>query len=154
RTLRQYNYQSIIINSNPETVSTDYDESHRLYFEQLTLERVQDIADFENPHGIIVSVGGQIANNLALPLSLSGYKLLGTKAKDIDNAEDREKFSALLQKLKIDQPAWKKIAAHELHEAKSFAKTHGYPILIRPSYILSGSAMNIALDDDALEEYL
>ena len=105
--------KSIFINSNPETVSTDYDESDRLYFEQLTLERVQDIADFEKPAGIIVSVGGQIANNLALPLANAGYHLLGTAAKDIDRAEDREKFSALLNELDIDQPLWQQVTSLE-----------------------------------------
>ncbi len=100
RALRELGKKSILINSNPETVSTDYDESDRLYFEQLTLERVQDIADFEKPAGIVVSVGGQIANNLALPLAKAGYQLLGTAAKFIDQAEDREKFSALLKSIK------------------------------------------------------
>lgn len=152
RTLRCLGKLSILINSNPETVSTDYDESDRLYFEQLTLERVQDIADFENPMGIIVSVGGQIANNLALPLAKSGYCLLGTKAQDIDCAEDREKFSALLNELKIDQPPWQRLTS--LAAAKQFSNEIGYPVLIRPSYILSGAAMNVAYDDFALEGYL
>ncbi|EKD70606.1 MAG: hypothetical protein ACD_46C00483G0004 [uncultured bacterium] len=152
RTLRNINIKSILINSNPETVSTDYDESDRLYFEQLTFERVQDIADFENPLGIIVSVGGQIANNLALPLANAGYHLLGTSAKNIDRAEDREKFSALLNELDIDQPEWEKISSIEL--AKTFARKNHYPVLIRPSYILSGAAMNVAYDDASLEACL
>jgi carbamoyl-phosphate synthase large subunit len=152
RTLRNLGKRSILINSNPETVSTDYDESDRLYFEQLTLERVQDIADFENPMGFIVSVGGQIANNLALPLSSAGYPLLGTKAEDIDRAENREKFSALLNELHIDQPSWQCLTS--LASAKDFAKKMGYPVLIRPSYILSGAAMNVAYDDQSLEDYL
>lgn len=152
RSLREIGKKSILINSNPETVSTDYDESDRLYFEQLTLERVRDIADFEQSEGIVVSVGGQIANNLALPLAKAGYQLLGTSAKYIDQAEDREKFSALLNHLAIDQPAWQKVTS--LDNAKQFAREIGYPVLIRPSYILSGSAMNVAYDEDSLEQYL
>lgn len=152
RTLRQLGKKAILINSNPETVSTDYDESDRLYFEQLTFERVQDIAEFESPMGIIVSVGGQIANNLALPLAQSGHVLLGTSAKDIDRAENRETFSALLNTLNIDQPAWQSLS--DIDSAKSFANEIGYPVLIRPSYILSGAAMNVAYDDSTLEEYL
>jgi carbamoyl-phosphate synthase large subunit len=144
--------KSILINSNPETVSTDYDESDRLYFEQLTLERVRDIADFERVAGIIVSVGGQVANNLALPLANRGYELLGTPAEFIDRAEDREKFSALLNQLDIDQPSWERVSS--LENAKQFADEMGYPVLIRPSYILSGSAMNVAYDEHALEQYL
>ena len=152
RMLRRLGKTAILINSNPETVSTDYDESDRLYFEQLTLERVRDIADFERPIGIVVSVGGQIANNLALPLAQSGYQLMGTAAKDIDRAEDREKFSALLNTLNIDQPAWQSLTS--LEGAKDFAREIGYPVLIRPSYILSGAAMNVAYDDASLEEFL
>ena len=152
RTLRQLNKKAILINSNPETVSTDYDESDRLYFEQLSFERVQDIADFENPYGIVVSVGGQIANNLAIPLAQAGYHLLGTSAESIDKAENREKFSALLNQLDIDQPEWVKVTS--LENAKAFADKVGYPVLIRPSYILSGSAMNVAHDDESLEQYL
>lgn len=152
RTLRSLNKKSILINSNPETVSTDYDESDRLYFEQLTLERVRDIADFENPAGIVVSVGGQVANNLALPLAKAHYQLLGTKAESIDQAEDREKFSALLNQLNIDQPSWQRVSS--LDNAKIFAERLGYPVLIRPSYILSGSAMNVAYDEESLEKYL
>jgi len=152
RTLRSVGKTAVLINSNPETVSTDYDESDRLYFEQLTLERVQDIADFENPMGMIVSVGGQVANNLALPLATAGYHLLGTTAQSIDQAEDREKFSALLNQLGIDQPQWTCVTS--LEKAKQFAKEVGYPVLIRPSYILSGAAMNVAYDDKSLQEYL
>jgi carbamoyl-phosphate synthase large subunit len=142
----------IIINSNPETVSTDYDESDRLYFEELTLERVQDIADFERPKGIIVSVGGQIANNLALPLHHSGYPLLGTTAESIDWAENRQKFSSLLHGLNIDQPAWQQVTS--LENAKRFGEEVGYPLLIRPSYVLSGSAMNVVFSEKELEKYL
>jgi len=152
RALRECGKKSILINSNPETVSTDYDESDRLYFEQLTLERVRDIADFEQPEGIVVSVGGQIANNLALPLAKRGYHLLGTTAESIDKAEDREKFSALLNKLEIDQPAWERVIS--LESAKRFADEIGYPVLIRPSYILSGAAMNVAYDEYSLQQYL
>lgn len=152
RALRESGRTSILINSNPETVSTDYDESDRLYFDQLTLERVRDIADFEHPEGMIVSVGGQIANNLALPLATRGYQLLGTAAKSIDQAEDREKFSALLNELGIDQPAWQCVSS--INKAKQFASDIGYPVLIRPSYILSGSAMNVAYDEWSLEKYL
>ncbi len=152
RTLRTYKEQTILINSNPETVSTDYDESDRLYFEELTLERVQDIADFERPKGIIVSVGGQIANNLALPLSRTGYPLLGTTAESIDLAENRQKFSSLLRKLRIDQPAWQKVTS--LSSAILFGKKVGYPLLIRPSYVLSGCAMNVIASEEELEGYL
>ncbi len=152
RTLRALGKSAVLVNSNPETVSTDYDESDRLYFEQLTFERVQDIADFENPMGTIVSVGGQAANNLALPLAKVGYVLLGTSAESIDQAEDREKFSALLTELGIDQPAWQSVTS--LENAKKFAREVGYPVLIRPSYILSGAAMNVAHDDKSLQHYL
>lgn len=152
RALRNLGKTSIIINSNPETVSTDYDESDRLYFEQLTFERVQDIADFENPEGIIVSVGGQIANNLAIPLAQANYPLLGTTAYFIDQAENRQKFSALLNELHIDQPAWQSVTS--LENAKQFAAEVGYPVLIRPSYILSGSAMNVVFNPEMLETFL
>ncbi|MEO8402718.1 MAG: carbamoyl-phosphate synthase (glutamine-hydrolyzing) large subunit, partial [Gammaproteobacteria bacterium] len=126
RTLRSLGKKAILVNSNPETVSTDYDESDRLYFEQLTFERIQDIADIEQPMGIVVSVGGQIANNLAMPLAKAGYHLLGTAAEDIDRAENREKFSALLNELGIDQPAWQRVT--HLENAKAFAKEIGYPV--------------------------
>lgn len=152
RTLRCLNQAAVLINSNPETVSTDFDESDRLYFEQLTLERVRDIADFEQARGTIVSVGGQIANNLALPLARAGYPLLGTPAEFIDQAENREKFSALLNQLNIDQPPWQR--ATSIEKAREFAASIGYPVLIRPSYILSGSAMNVAYDEKTLENYL
>lgn len=152
RSLRKMKVETIIINSNPETVSTDYDESDRLYFEELTLERVQDIADFEETKGIIVSVGGQVANNLALPLHNAGYPLIGTDASSIDIAENRQKFSSLLSKLHIDQPAWQSVSS--LDKAKAFAQKVGYPILIRPSYVLSGAAMNIVASEDELESFL
>ncbi|MCB1111556.1 MAG: carbamoyl-phosphate synthase (glutamine-hydrolyzing) large subunit [Chlamydiales bacterium] len=150
--LRERNEQTVIINSNPETVSTDYDESHRLYFDELTFERVQDIADYENPKGIIVSVGGQIANNLALPLDKCGYPIMGTPAANIDQAENRQKFSTLLNKLNIDQPEWEEITTVE--RAKEFAKRVGYPVLVRPSYVLSGAAMNTVYTDGEMEKFL
>lgn len=152
RTLRKLNTEVILINSNPETVSTDFDESDRLYFEELTLERVQDIADFESPRGLIVSVGGQAANNLALPLHKAGYPILGTPATSIDLAENRDSFSSLLHELGIDQPPWQK--ATHLAAAKEFAEQIGYPVLIRPSYVLSGSAMNVVSNEEELEKYL
>lgn len=152
RTLRRKQCKAILINSNPETVSTDFDESDRLYFEELTLERVQDIADFENPKGIIVSVGGQIANNLACPLQKLGYPILGTPADSIDQAENRDRFSSLLHTLKIDQPPWQR--ASSLESARQFAEAQGYPLLIRPSYVLSGSAMNVVFNEEELIKYL
>lgn len=152
KTLRKHGYQSIIVNSNPETVSTDFDRSDRLYFDELTLERIQDIADFEHPKGIVVSVGGQIANNLALPLAQANYPILGTTAEQIDKAEDRQKFSEMLNMLSIDQPAWCEVT--DLTSAKQFAAQVGYPILIRPSYVLSGGAMNVVKSESALEKYL
>jgi carbamoyl-phosphate synthase large subunit len=142
----------IMINYNPETVSTDFDVLDKLYFEELTLERVLDIVDKENPQGIIVSVGGQIPNNLALKLVENKIKILGTTAKNIDEAEDRSKFSNLLDKLKIGQPQWSML--RNINEAKTFAKKIGYPVLIRPSYVLSGSAMNVAFDESQLKNYL
>jgi carbamoyl-phosphate synthase large subunit len=152
RTLRGHQVPTIIINSNPETVSTDYDESDRLYFEELSLERVRDIADFERTRGIIVSVGGQIANNLSLPLDKAGYPILGTPASSIDQAENRQKFSSLLNDLKIDQPTWEEVTT--LERARQFAERVGYPVLIRPSYVLSGAAMNVISDAYELEKYL
>ncbi len=152
KALRHLKKTAIIINSNPETVSTDYDESDRLYFDELSLERVQDIADFERPEGIIVSVGGQIANNLAPKLHKRGYPLLGTAAESIDKAENRQKFSSLLTKLGIDQPDWVTVSSLKL--AMKFAKKKGYPLLIRPSYVLSGEAMNLVSSDEELERFL
>lgn len=152
KTLSKYGRKTIMINSNPETVSTDFDRSDRLYFEELTEERIRDIADFENPKGIVVSVGGQIANNLALPLHKAGYPIMGTSPLMIDRAEDRQKFSAMLNKLGIDQPVWDEVTS--LAKAKSFARKVGYPVIIRPSYVLSGGAMNVALDEKELEFYV
>lgn len=152
RTLRRLKESPIVINSNPETVSTDYDESDRLYLEELTLERIQDIADWENPKGIMVSVGGQIANNLAPLLHANGYSLLGTSTEFIDQAENRQKFSLLLNGLHIDQPAWEEVET--LEKAKKFALAVGYPVIIRPSYILSGTAMNIVYDEVQLKNFI
>ncbi len=152
RTLKKLGEETIIINSNPETVSTDYDESDRLYFDEITQERVRDIADFENSKGIIVSVGGQVANNLALPLDLAGYPLLGTTAQSIDQAENRKIFSSLLNQLGIDQPEWEEITT--LENAKAFANKVGYPVLVRPSYVLSGAAMNTVFSEKGLKKYL
>jgi len=141
----------IMVNCNPETVSTDFDVLDKLYFEELTLERVLDILDKEKPAGVIVSVGGQIANNLALKLVKNGATILGTSAEDIDRAEDRVKFSNLLDSFGINQPEWKKLES--LEDATSFARTIGYPVLVRPSYVLSGSAMNVAFDESQLKSY-
>lgn len=152
RSFRRQGRQTIIINSNPETVSTDFDESDRLYFEELTLERVRDIADFEKVEGIVVSVGGQIANNLVLPLHSHGYPIMGTSPESIDRAENRQKFSTLLNELDIDQPEWEEVST--LSKAKKFGSKVGYPILVRPSYVLSGAAMNVVSTEEELEEYL
>ncbi|MCL2477536.1 carbamoyl-phosphate synthase (glutamine-hydrolyzing) large subunit [Candidatus Bathycorpusculum sp.] len=144
--------EAIMVNYNPETVSTDYDVSDKLYFEELTTERILDIYEKENPLGIITSVGGQIPNNLSLPLSEAGVKLLGTSAQDVDVAEDRSKFSALLDQLGIHQPSWSKLQS--IQEAKQFATKIGYPVLVRPSYVLSGSAMRVAHNEESLENFL
>lgn len=150
--LRDHGRQTIIVNSNPETVSTDFDRSDRLYFDELTLERIRDIADFEQPSGIVVSVGGQVANNLALPLHKADYPIMGTSPLDIDRAENRQKFSSLLAKLGIDQPEWSEVTS--LASAKKFAARVGYPVLIRPSYVLSGGAMSVVSDEHEMEGYL
>ena len=152
RQMRAHGKQVIIINSNPETVSTDYDESDRLYFEPLSLERVCDILDFEHVAGVCVSVGGQIANNLALPLHNLGYPIVGTSPLDIDNAEDRAKFSSMLNELNIDQPSW--INAKSSEEVQAFIAEVGLPVLIRPSYVLSGAAMKVVSDQKTLTSYL
>lgn len=150
--LKKYKKKSIIINCNPETVSTDYDISDRLYFEELTFERIADIYEFENPGGVIVSVGGQTPNNRAKALHNYGVHILGTSPIDIDRAEDRSKFSALLDKLQIQQPAWQ--AFSTLEEIEKFTTEEGFPVLIRPSYVLSGSAMNICWNMEDLTKYL
>ncbi len=144
--------EAIMVNYNPETVSTDYDISDKLYFEELTLERVLDIHDKEKPLGVIVSVGGQIPNNIALKLAKSGVKLLGTSGESIDRAEDRYKFSGLLGQLGVPQPKWSALTT--LEDAKGFAKDIGYPVLIRPSYVLSGQGMRVAYTEEELEGYL
>lgn len=151
-TSKKLGYKTIMINYNPETVSTDYDICDRLYFEEISFERVLDIYEFENPKGVNLSVGGQIANNLALELHQAGVKVLGTSPKDIDRAENRHKFSALLDKLRVDQPPWNELSSIE--EAKIFAKKVGYPVLVRPSYVLSGAAMNVAPNEKSLIDCL
>lgn len=151
-TIRQEGYHSIMINYNPETVSTDYDLSDRLYFDELTFERVQDVLDVESPMGTILSTGGQIPNNLAMKLDAINAPVLGTQAKYIDNAEDRHKFSAMLDRLGIDQPAWKELTT--LDDVEAFVREVGYPVLVRPSYVLSGAAMNVCSNDEELERFL
>jgi carbamoyl-phosphate synthase large subunit len=151
-TLRDLKYHTIMINCNPETVSTDYDICDKLYFDELTFERVLDICEKENPKGIVVSMGGQMPNSLALPLHQVGVPILGTSPLSIDRAEDRHKFSQLLDKLGVDQPLWEELTS--LREAEQFADNVGYPVLVRPSYVLSGAAMSIALSKDELKEYL
>ena len=150
--VRKLGRYSIMVNCNPETVSTDYDMCDRLYFEELTLERILDIYEREHPDGVILSMGGQIPNNLATKLYDSGVVIYGTTPASIDNAEDRHKFSALLDSLGIEQPEWKELT--DLSHAKAFAAKAGYPVLIRPSYVLSGAAMNVAWDDTSLEKFL
>ena len=151
-TARKLGYKSIMINYNPETVSTDYDMCDRLYFDELTLERVLDVLDLEQPRGVIVSVGGQIPNNLAMKLHRQGVPVLGTSPVDIDRAENRDKFSAMLDKLGIDQPAWRALTS--LEDIKEFISEVGYPVLVRPSYVLSGAAMNVCYSDEELERFL
>jgi carbamoyl-phosphate synthase large subunit len=151
-TLRDLKYSTIMINCNPETVSTDYDICDKLYFDELSFERVMDVCDKEDPLGVIVSMGGQIPNNLAMPLHRQGVKILGTSPEDIDRAENRHTFSQMLDEIDVDQPEWKELTS--LDEAKAFAESVGYPVLVRPSYVLSGAAMRIALRPDELEEYL
>ena len=143
--LKKHGRRSVIINCNPETVSTDYDMSERLYFDELSFETVSEIYDFENPEGLVVSVGGQVPNNLAGELSESGVKILGTTAANIDRAEDRNKFSSLLDSLQVLQPAWKSFT--DMDEAKKFATSVKYPVLVRPSYVLSGSAMSVCYNE-------
>ena len=151
-TIRKEGFRSVMINYNPETVSTDYDMCDRLYFDELSFERVMDIMEMENPMGTIVSTGGQIPNNLALKLAAENVTILGTQAVDIDRAEDRHKFSSMLDALKIDQPRWKELTTFEdVHE---FVKEVGFPVLVRPSYVLSGAAMNVCHDASQLENFL
>lgn len=152
KTLAKEGFETIMVNYNPETVSTDYDICDKLYFDELSLERVLDIYEMERPVGVIISTGGQVPNNLALKLHAAGVKILGTHPHNIDQAEDRHKFSALLDKLKIDQPVWRELTS--LSKIESFAKEVGYPLLVRPSYVLSGAAMSVAHNADDLEIYL
>ena len=151
-TARKLGYKSIMINYNPETVSTDYDMCDRLYFDELSLERVLDVIELEQPRGVIVSMGGQIPNNLAMKLYRQGVPVLGTSPVNIDRAENRDKFSAMLDKLGVDQPAWRALTS--LDDIKEFISEVGYPVLVRPSYVLSGAAMNVCYDDEELERFL
>ena len=151
-TVKREGLRSVMINYNPETVSTDYDMCDRLYFDELTFERVMDIIDLETPHGTILSTGGQIPNNLAMKLDAQNVKILGTQAIDIDHAEDRHKFSAMLDELGIDQPAWRELTS--MDDIHSFIEDVGYPVLVRPSYVLSGAAMNVCSNDEELERFL
>ena len=151
-TIRKHGYRSIMINYNPETVSTDYDMCDRLYFDELTFERVMDIIDMENPHGVIVSTGGQIPNNLAMWLDAERVPILGTKAQDIDNAEDRAKFSSMLTENGINQPEWSALTS--MDDINIFVDRVGFPVLVRPSYVLSGAAMNVCSNRDELERFL
>ena len=152
QTARKLGYKSIMINYNPETVSTDYDMCDRLYFDELTFERVMDILELENPHGVIVSTGGQIPNNLALRLDAQNVNILGTSAKSIDNAEDRDKFSAMLDRIGVDQPEWSALTSME--DIHAFIDKVGFPVLVRPSYVLSGAAMNVCSNQEELERFL
>ncbi|MBO7102106.1 MAG: carbamoyl-phosphate synthase large subunit, partial [Bacteroidaceae bacterium] len=151
-TARKLGYKSIMINYNPETVSTDYDMCDRLYFDELSLERVLDVIDLEMPRGVIVSVGGQIPNNLAMKLYRQGIPVLGTSPVDIDRAENRDKFSAMLDKLDVDQPAWRALTSFD--DIKEFVDEVGFPVLVRPSYVLSGAAMNVCYSFEELERFL
>ncbi|MBQ8500537.1 MAG: carbamoyl-phosphate synthase (glutamine-hydrolyzing) large subunit, partial [Bacteroidales bacterium] len=152
QTIRNQGYRGVMINYNPETVSTDYDMCDRLYFDELTFERVMDIHDLENPHGTVVSVGGQIPNNLALRLDQNKVSILGTKATSIDKAEDRHKFSSIVDALGIDQPKWKELTNFD--EVDQFIEQVGFPVLVRPSYVLSGAAMNVCYNHEELRNFL
>jgi len=151
-TIRKEGWRSVMINYNPETVSTDYDMCDRLYFDELTFERVMDILELENPHGVIVSTGGQIPNNLAMRLDAQHVHILGTSAQSIDNAEDREKFSAMLDRIGVDQPRWKELSS--MDDINQFVEEVGFPVLVRPSYVLSGAAMNVCSNQDELVRFL
>ncbi|MDV3116060.1 carbamoyl-phosphate synthase (glutamine-hydrolyzing) large subunit [Bacteroides ovatus] len=151
-TIRKEGWRSVMINYNPETVSTDYDMCDRLYFDELTFERVMDILELGNPHGVIVSTGGQIPNNLALRLDAQKINILGTSAKSIDNAEDREKFSAMLDRIGVDQPRWRELTS--MDDIQEFVEEVGFPVLVRPSYVLSGAAMNVCSNQEELERFL
>ena len=151
-TIRRNGYRSVMINYNPETVSTDYDMCDRLYFDELTFERVMDILDLETPYGVVVSTGGQIPQNLAMRMDQQNIPILGTQAKYIDNAEDREKFSAMLGRIGVDQPEWSALTTME--DIRKFIDKVGFPVLVRPSYVLSGAAMNVCSNDEELERFL
>ena len=151
-TIRKNGYRSVMINYNPETVSTDYDMCDRLYFDELTFERVMDILDLENPHGVILSTGGQIPNNLAMKLDAQNVPILGTSAKDIDNCEDRALFSSMLNRIGVDQPDW--AALTSMADIDAFIEKVGFPVLVRPSYVLSGAAMNVCSNREELEKFL
>ncbi|WP_243348790.1 carbamoyl-phosphate synthase (glutamine-hydrolyzing) large subunit [Parabacteroides sp. FAFU027] len=151
-TIRKEGWRSVMINYNPETVSTDYDMCDRLYFDELSYERVMDIIELENPHGVILSTGGQIPNNLAMRLDANNVPILGTSAQSIDNAEDRHKFSSMCDRLGIDQPRWKELSS--MDDIDSFVSEVGYPVLVRPSYVLSGAAMNVCSNDSELKQFL
>ncbi|MEG1617808.1 MAG: carbamoyl-phosphate synthase (glutamine-hydrolyzing) large subunit, partial [Bacteroidales bacterium] len=151
-TARKEGYRSVMINYNPETVSTDYDMCDRLYFDELTFERVMDIMDLENPHGVILSVGGQIPNNLAMRLDEQHINILGTQAISIDNAEDRHKFSSMLDRIGVDQPRWKELSS--MDDVNEFIQEVGFPVLVRPSYVLSGAAMNVCSNQQELVQFL
>ncbi|MDP4270280.1 MAG: carbamoyl-phosphate synthase (glutamine-hydrolyzing) large subunit [Bacteroidota bacterium] len=151
-TIRKEGWRSVMINYNPETVSTDYDMCDRLYFDELSYERVMDIIELENPHGVILSTGGQIPNNLAMRLDANHVPILGTSAQSIDNAEDRHKFSSMCDRLGIDQPRWKELSS--MDDIDSFVSEVGYPVLVRPSYVLSGAAMNVCSNDSELKQFL
>ncbi|MDR3269602.1 MAG: carbamoyl-phosphate synthase (glutamine-hydrolyzing) large subunit [Tannerella sp.] len=151
-TIRKEGYRSVMINYNPETVSTDYDMCDRLYFDELTFERVMDILELENPHGVIISTGGQIPNNLAVRLDECHIPILGTNAKSIDNAEDRHKFSAMLDRIGVDQPRWKELSSPD--DVNAFVREVGFPVLVRPSYVLSGAAMNVCSNQEELVRFL
>ncbi len=151
-TIRKEGWRSVMINYNPETVSTDYDMCDRLYFDELTFERVMDILELENPHGVIVSTGGQIPNNLAMRLDAQKVHILGTSARSIDNAEDRDKFSAMLDRIGVDQPEWSALTS--MDDINAFVAKVGFPVLVRPSYVLSGAAMNVCSNQEELERFL
>ena len=151
-TVKREGWRSVMINYNPETVSTDYDMCDRLYFDELTYERVMDIVELEQPHGVILSVGGQIPNNLATRLDESQVPILGTSAASIDNAEDRHKFSAMLDRIGVDQPRWKELTSFD--DIQAFVDLVGFPVLVRPSYVLSGAAMNVCSNQEQLHRFL
>ena len=152
KTIQKQGYRGVLINYNPETVSTDYDMCDRLYFDELTFERVMDIIELEDPHGVVVSVGGQIPNNLALKLHNHNVPILGTSALDIDKAEDRHKFSSIVDSLGVDQPEWSELTT--MDDVDRFISKVGFPVLVRPSYVLSGAAMNVCYDEEKLRHFL